>query len=202
MGETLLCIGYRSHLPYNRHLYLSGFPYDLTEDALRSRGIGVDKQGFDAAMARQKEAARAAWKGSGEAASEEVWFDIADREGASEFTGYTSTSGEGPVVAIVKDGAEVANAKAGDAVTILTNQTPFYGTSGGQTGDTGVITSTGGLKAKVIDTGKPLGRLHTHQSEVQAGEIAVGDTVQLMVDEERRTAIRANHSATNLINAA
>ena len=179
-----------------------GFPYDLTEDALRSRNIGVDKAGFDAAMTRQKEAARAAWKGSGEAASEEVWFDIADREGATEFTGYTSTSGEGTVVAIVKDGAEVASAKVGDSVTILTNQTPFYGTSGGQTGDTGLITSTGGLKAKVTATGKPLGRLHTHQATVQAGEIAVGYTVQLMVDEERRTAIRANHSAAHLVHAA
>ncbi|MEO0420654.1 MAG: alanine--tRNA ligase [Pseudomonadota bacterium] len=179
-----------------------GFPYDLTEDALRSRGLGVDRAGFDAAMERQKEAARAAWKGSGEAASEEVWFDIADREGATEFTGYSSTSGEGTVVAIVKDGTEVTTAKAGESATILTNQTPFYGTSGGQTGDTGVITSIDGLSAKVADTGKPLGRLHTHQVEVEAGQIAVGDTVQLTVDEERRTAIRANHSATHLVHAA
>ena len=179
-----------------------GFPYDLTEDALRSRGIGVDKGGFDAAMTRQKEAARAAWKGSGEAASEEVWFDIADREGATEFTGYSSTSGEGTVVAIVKDGAEVPSAKAGDSVTILTNQTPFYGTSGGQTGDTGTITALGGFAAKVTDTGKPLGRLHTHQAEVETGEASVGDTVQLTVDEDRRTAIRANHSATHLVHAA
>ena len=179
-----------------------GFPYDLTEDALRSRGIGVDKGGFDAAMTRQKEAARAAWKGSGEAASEEVWFDIADREGATEFTGYSSTSGEGTVVAIVKDGAEVPSAKAGDSVTILTNQTPFYGTSGGQTGDTGAITSLDGFAAKVTETGKPLGRLHTHQAEVETGEVSVGDTVQLTVDEDRRTAIRANHSATHLVHAA
>ncbi|MDJ0978020.1 MAG: alanine--tRNA ligase [Erythrobacter sp.] len=179
-----------------------GFPYDLTEDALRSRGIGVDKPGFDAAMTRQKEAARAAWKGSGEAASEEVWFDIADREGASEFTGYSATSGEGTVVAIVKDGAEVASAKAGESVTILTNQTPFYGTSGGQTGDTGVIATLEGFLAKVTDTAKPLGRLHAHRAEVESGALRVGDTVQLVVDEERRTAIRANHSATHLVHAA
>ncbi|MEO0871774.1 MAG: alanine--tRNA ligase-related protein, partial [Pseudomonadota bacterium] len=179
-----------------------GFPYDLTEDALRSRGIGVDRGGFDVAMALQKEAARAAWKGSGEAASEEVWFDIADREGASEFTGYSATSGEGTVVAIVKDGAEVESARQGDTVVILTNQTPFYGTSGGQTGDTGAITTQAGFRARVTDTAKPLGRLHTHQTEIEAGGVSVGDNVQLTVDAGRRAAIRANHSATHLVHAA
>ncbi|AOL95138.1 alanine--tRNA ligase [Porphyrobacter sp. LM 6] len=179
-----------------------GFPYDLTEDALRVRGIGVDKAGFDAAMARQKAAARAAWKGSGEAASGEVWFDIAEREGATEFTGYTSTSGEGRVVAIVKGGAEVQTAAAGDEVVILTNQTPFYGESGGQTGDAGSMASLAGLKASVTDTAKPLGRLHAHQVRIEAGEVAVGDTVELKVDVARRDQIRANHSATHLVHAA
>ncbi|MFY8194501.1 MAG: alanine--tRNA ligase-related protein, partial [Novosphingobium sp.] len=179
-----------------------GFPYDLTEDALRARGIGVDKPGFDAAMARQKAAARAAWKGSGEAASGEVWFDIAEREGATEFTGYASTSGEGRVVAIVKGGAEVQNAAAGDEVVILTNQTPFYGESGGQTGDAGSMASLAGLKAGVTDTAKPLGRLHAHQVRIEAGEVAVGDTVELKVDVARRDQIRANHSATHLVHAA
>ncbi|MEO0689042.1 MAG: alanine--tRNA ligase [Pseudomonadota bacterium] len=179
-----------------------GFPYDLTEDALRSRGLGVDRSGFDAAMARQKEAARAAWKGSGEAASDEVWFDIADREGASEFTGYGATSGEGTVVALVQEGTEVASVKAGDSVAILTNQTPFYGTSGGQTGDTGAISTQAGLSANVTDTSKPLGRLHVHHAQISAGEVKVGDTVQLVVDAERRSAIRANHSATHLVHAA
>ena len=179
-----------------------GFPYDLTEDALRARGIGVDKPGFDAAMARQKAAARAAWKGSGEAASGEVWFDIAEREGATEFTGYASTSGEGRVVAIVKGGAEVAEAEAGDEVVILTNQTPFYGESGGQTGDCGTLASIAGLKASVTDTAKPLGRLHAHQVHIEAGSVAVGDTVELKVDAERRDRIRANHSATHLVHAA
>ncbi|MEO1048347.1 MAG: alanine--tRNA ligase [Pseudomonadota bacterium] len=179
-----------------------GFPYDLTEDALRSRGLGVDRSGFDAAMARQKEAARAAWKGSGEAASDEVWFDIADREGASEFTGYGATSGEGTVVALVQEGTEVASVKAGDSVAILTNQTPFYGTSGGQSGDTGAISTQAGLSASVTDTSKPLGRLHVHHAQISAGEIKVGDTVQLVVDAERRSAIRANHSATHLVHAA
>ncbi|WP_017665326.1 alanine--tRNA ligase [Porphyrobacter sp. AAP82] len=179
-----------------------GFPYDLTEDALRARGIGVDRAGFDAAMARQKAAARAAWKGSGEAASGEVWFDIAEREGATEFTGYASTSGEGKVVAIVRGGAEVASASAGDEVVILTNQTPFYGESGGQTGDAGTIASLGGLRAHVTDTSKPLGRLHAHQVRIEAGAVSVGDTVELKVDAERRDRIRANHSATHLVHAA
>ncbi|QFT78198.1 alanine--tRNA ligase [Erythrobacter sp. THAF29] len=179
-----------------------GFPYDLTEDALRARGIGVDRAGFDAAMARQKAAARAAWKGSGEAASGEVWFDIAEREGATEFTGYASTTGEGTVVAIVKDGGEVQSAKAGEEVVILTNQTPFYGESGGQTGDTGTISTPDGLSAEVSDTSKPLGRLHAHHARIVSGEVSVGDNVQLEVDAERRTAIRANHSATHLLHAA
>lgn len=179
-----------------------GFPYDLTEDALRARGIGVDKAGFDAAMARQKAAARAAWKGSGEAASGEVWFDIAEREGATEFTGYTATSGEGRVVAIVKGGAEVAGALAGDEVVILTNQTPFYGESGGQTGDAGSMASLAGLRATVTDTAKPLGRLHAHYVRVETGAVAVGDNVQLDVDVARRDRIRANHSATHLVHAA
>ena len=131
-----------------------GFPYDLTEDALRARGIGVDKAGFDAAMAQQKAAARAAWKGSGEAAAGEVWFDIAEREGASEFTGYSSTSGEGKVVALVKGGEQVDSAGPGDEVTVLTNQTPFYGESGGQAGDTGTITGADGLKLSRIGNGQ------------------------------------------------
>jgi len=179
-----------------------GFPYDLTEDALRARGIGVDRAGFDAAMAQQKAAARAAWKGSGEAAAGEVWFDVAEREGASEFTGYTATSGDGRVVALVRDGKEVQSAKAGDSVVVLTNQTPFYGESGGQVGDAGTITGPGGLAIAVADTAKPLGRLHAHHGTVLAGTIAVGDTVHLEVDAARRDAIRANHSATHLLHAA
>jgi alanyl-tRNA synthetase len=184
-----------------------GFPYDLTEDALRSRGITVDRAGFDAAMARQKAAARAAWKGSGQSADGEVWFDIAEREGATEFTGYTSDSGEGRVVALVRDGQEVAFAEAGDAVTLLTNQTPFYGESGGQVGDAGLINgapggAAGDLRIAVTDTDKPLGRLHAMRGKVEAGTITVGDTVHLTVDIERREAIRANHSATHLLHAA
>ncbi|NML93340.1 alanine--tRNA ligase [Novosphingobium olei] len=179
-----------------------GFPYDLTEDALRARGISVDRDGFDAAMAQQKAAARAAWKGSGQAADSEVWFDIAERHGATEFTGYTATTGEGVVVALVKDGKEVAEAGVGEEVVILTNQTPFYGESGGQMGDTGTISTNEGLKIVIGDTSKPLGRLHAHQGKVEAGTVKVGDAVLLAVDVERRDATRANHSATHLLHAA
>ncbi len=179
-----------------------GFPYDLTEDALRSRGIAVDKDGFDSAMAQQKAAARAAWKGSGEAAAGEVWFDLAERIGATEFTGYTSTTGEAQIVAILKDGKEVDSATAGDNVTILTNQTPFYGESGGQMGDAGTITGADGLKIAIADTSKPLGRLHAHSGTVESGSVKVGDAVALAIDVARRDAIRANHSATHLLHAA
>jgi len=179
-----------------------GFPYDLTEDALRAHSIEVDRAGFDAAMAEQKANARAAWKGSGQKASEEVWFDIADALGGTEFTGYTSVEGEGQVVAIVKDGVRVERAGAGDSVVILTNQTPFYGESGGQMGDAGSVTNDKGLKAIVEDTSKPLGRLHAHHAKIEAGELAVGDSVHLVVDVARRDQVRANHSATHLLHAA
>jgi alanyl-tRNA synthetase len=178
-----------------------GFPYDLTEDALRPQGMAVDREGFDAAMKRQKDAARAAWKGSGAKASDDVWFDIAEELGGTEFTGYTATDGEGQVVALVKDGARVDKAGPGDEVFILTNQTPFYGESGGQMGDAGVI-SGDKVKAVVSDTSKPLGRLHAHHARIESGELAVGDTVKLAIDVARRDAIRANHSATHLLHAA
>ena len=179
-----------------------GFPYDLTEDALRSRGLTVDRAGFDAAMAEQKAAARAAWKGSGEKASDEIWFDIAEKAGNTEFIGYATTQGEGEVLAIVKDGVNFDSAAAGDTVTIVTNQTPFYGESGGQMGDAGRITTQGGFVAVVDDTAKPLGRVHAHHATIEAGSIKVGDTVHLSVDVERRDRIRANHSATHLLHAA
>jgi alanyl-tRNA synthetase len=210
LDETTSGMGEGGELPGETAFKLYdtyGFPYDLTEDALRSRGIAVDRAGFDAAMAQQKAAARAAWKGSGQAADGEAWFDIAEREGASEFTGYTATSGEGRVVALVRDGQEVRFAEAGDDVIVLTNQTPFYGESGGQVGDSGLITGapgggSGELRLVVADTAKPLGRLNAMRGKVEAGTITVGDTVQLTVDVERRDAVRANHSATHLLHAA
>ncbi|MEO0440761.1 MAG: alanine--tRNA ligase, partial [Pseudomonadota bacterium] len=179
-----------------------GFPYDLTEDALRARSLGVDRSGFDAAMEQQKAAARAAWKGSGDQASETVWFDIAEQHGGTEFTGYTAEEGEGVIVALVKDGTEISDAKAGDDIIILTNQTPFYGESGGQMGDAGVVSGAGGFHAVISDTSKPLGRLHAHHAKIDKGEIAVGDTIHLEVDGARRTQLRANHSATHLLHKA
>ena len=198
MGEGATLPGATAFKLYDTY----GFPYDLTEDALRGQGLLVDRAGFDAAMAGQKAAARAAWKGSGDKASEEVWYDVAESEGGTEFTGYTSTKGEGQVVALVKDGARVDSASAGETVTILTNQTPFYGESGGQMGDIGAISTLEGLSAEVTDTSKPLGRLHGHKAVIKAGSVKVGDTVQLVVDVDHRDRVRANHSATHLLHAA
>jgi len=179
-----------------------GFPYDLTEDALRAQDLAVDRAGFDAAMAEQKAAARAAWKGSGEKASDEIWFDIAEEHGGTEFIGYGAHEGEGRVIALVRDGRRVDSAKAGEDVVILTNQTPFYGESGGQMGDVGVISGEGGFAATVSDTTRPLGRLHAHKAKVESGVVKVGDAVHLGVDAGHRARIRANHSATHLLHAA
>ena len=178
-----------------------GFPYDLTEDALRAQGLGIDQAGFETAMNNQKAMARAAWKGSGAKASDDVWFDIAERVGSTEFTGYTANEGEGQVVALVNDGVEVQSAVANDTVTVITNQTPFYGESGGQMGDAGVISSTN-MRGEVTDTAKPLGRLHAHQVTIGTGEIKVGDFVTLKIDTTRRDSLRANHSATHLLHAS
>jgi alanyl-tRNA synthetase len=179
-----------------------GFPYDLTEDALRARGLNVDRAGFDTAMAAQKAAARAAWKGSGARASEDIWFDLAEEHGATEFTGYSGDEGEGVVLAIVKDGSRVENAEIGDTIEILLNQTPFYGESGGQIGDTGKLITLKGFVGDVEETSKPLGKLHVLRTKVVAGELTVGETAHQVVDAERRNRVRANHSATHLLHAA
>ena len=179
-----------------------GFPYDLTEDALRAQGLGVDRAGFDEGMAKQKAMARAAWKGSGETASDDIWFDIADELGSTEFTGYVSTQGEGQVIALIKDGKRVDTLASGDVGIILTNQTPFFAESGGQSGDAGTILGENGFSAAVADTGKPLGRLHAHHVTVHGGTISNGQSVQLTVDVDRRNRTRANHSATHLLHAA
>ena len=179
-----------------------GFPYDLTEDALRANGFGIDKAGFDAAMQAQKDRARAAWKGSGAKASDDIWFDIAERTGSTEFTGYNANKGEGQVVAIVKDGAETNQAAHDDEVIIITNQTPFYGESGGQMGDTGTLITSDGFAATVSDTTKPLGKLHAHHAKILQGSIEVGDFVSMAIDSDRRDNLRSNHSATHLLHAA
>lgn len=177
-----------------------GFPLDLTQDALRERGMTVDTDGFDAEMDAQKAKARAAWAGSGEAADASVWYDVAETYGATDFLGYDTETAEGQIVTLVQDGAPVQTAKPGQSVQIALNQTPFYAESGGQVGDTGVIrTETG--SAAVTDTRKAAG-VFIHFAEVTEGEIATGQAAMLEVDRARRTDIRANHSATHLLHEA
>ena len=178
-----------------------GFPLDLTQDALRARKIGVDLPGFDAAMAKQKSDARAAWSGSGDSGTETHWFGLKERVGATEFLGYATERVEAKVLAILKDGTEVERADAGDKVALILNQTPFYGESGGQVGDTGTMRGTDGTLL-VGATGKKLGDLFVHEGVVHDGTIAVGDVVDCAVDHARRGAIRANHSATHLLHEA
>ena len=175
-----------------------GFPLDLTQDALREKGMAVDVAGFNMSMEEQRTKARSAWSGSGDAASEKVWFDIREEHGATEFLGYTADEAEGTVVAIVKDGESVDSAEEGEDVAILTNQTPFYGESGGQMGDTGTLKNAS-FAAEVTDTGKLLGALHVHKATVSAGSLALGDTLHMAVDTERRSRLRANHSATHIL---
>ena len=175
-----------------------GFPLDLTQDALREKGRSVETEGFDAAMAEQKAKARASWAGSGEAQDATIWYDIAEKHGVTEFLGYDTETAEGQIVALVKDGAEVKSAS--DTVQIVTNQSPFYAESGGQVGDQGIIrTDTG--KARVTDTRKVAG-VFIHVAEVTEGSIQSGQPAKLEVDHNRRTAIRANHSATHLLHEA
>jgi len=178
-----------------------GFPLDLTQDALKSRGIGVDISAFTDAMDRQREKARAAWAGSGEAATESVWFPLREKLGATEFLGYETESAEGAVATLLQDGKEVLSLKAGDTGAIVLNQTPFYGESGGQVGDIGLMTGEG-VKFRVSDTQKKAGDLFVHQGTVEQGTLKVGAALQLKVDHARRSSIRANHSATHLLHEA
>jgi alanyl-tRNA synthetase len=179
-----------------------GFPLDLTEDALRARGIGVDTKGFAAAMEKQKAEARASWAGSGEAQTESIWFELREELGATEFLGYTADRAEAVVEALVVDGMVVDSAAAGAEVAIVVNQTPFYAESGGQIGDTGNITTDEGARATVRDTQKRANGLFVHFARVDVGSISVGDRVSLLIDVGRRNAIRGNHSATHLLHAA
>ncbi|WP_407975623.1 alanine--tRNA ligase [Brucella pseudogrignonensis] len=178
-----------------------GFPLDLTQDALRQRGVTVDTDGFNVAMERQKAEARANWTGSGEAATETIWFGIKDKVGATEFLGYETESAEGVIAALVRDGAEVASAAEGETVSVVVNQTPFYGESGGQQGDTGTISGEG-FVITIKDTQKKGEGLFVHTGEITKGSAKVGEPVELKVDGERRTRIRSNHSATHLLHEA
>ena len=179
-----------------------GFPLDLTQDALRARGIEVDTSAFETAMERQKDEARRAWKGSGEAATETVWFEVREQVGATEFLGYDTEVAEG-VVKVVISGGKVAKAlKTGDEGALVLNQTPFYGESGGQVGDRGVIKGPKGAVFRVTDTQKKLGDLFVHVGVVESGGFATGDAVALNVDHSRRGATRSNHSATHLLHEA
>ncbi|WP_298835919.1 alanine--tRNA ligase [uncultured Roseobacter sp.] len=177
-----------------------GFPLDLTQDALRDQGRAVDTDGFDTAMAEQKAKARAAWSGSGEAADATVWFDVADKHGTTDFLGYDTESAEGQITAIVSGGAETDSASQGDTVQIALNQTPFYAESGGQVGDSGMLTTPGG-SVEITDTRKTAG-VFLHTGRVIKGTVRTGEAAVLEVDHARRTAIRANHSATHLLHEA
>lgn len=177
-----------------------GFPLDLTQDALREKGRGVDQHGFDAAMAEQKAKARAAWAGTGETADASLWFDLAEQGGVTEFLGYETETAEGEVQALVRDGAAVGDAQTGQKVQIVVNQTPFYAESGGQVGDAGWVRTDTGL-AHVTDTKKMAG-VFIHIAEVTEGAILKGQPAKLEVDHGRRTTIRANHSATHLLHEA
>jgi alanyl-tRNA synthetase len=179
-----------------------GFPLDLTRDILRGQGRGLDQAGFDAAMAHQRETARKAWAGSGEAATEALWFELREKFGATEFLGYDTESAEAQVLAIVSEGELVEMAQAGAEVQIVTNQTPFYGEAGGQIGDTGLLFTGAGAEIEVTDTQKKLGDFIVHSGKVTHDGIKVGGAVELRVDGARRTGLRAHHSATHLMHEA
>jgi alanyl-tRNA synthetase len=178
-----------------------GFPLDLTQDALRPRGIGVDLAAFNDAMEQQRAKARASWAGSGEAADEAVWFGVRERVGGTEFLGYETEGAQGIVAALVRDGREVTSLKKGESGAVVLNQTPFYGESGGQVGDTGTMTGDG-VRFKVTDTQKHLGDVFVHLGTVEEGTLTVGMALALEVDHRRRGAIRKNHSATHLLHEA
>jgi alanyl-tRNA synthetase len=179
-----------------------GFPLDLTQDVLRSQGRAVDEAGFKASMDEQRRKARESWAGSGEVGTEKLWYEVKDELGATEFFGYDTEVAEGKVTALIKGDARVESAAAGEEILVVVNQTPFYGESGGQAGDTGVIFSANGAEFTVSDTQKKLGAVWAHVGAVTKGSLKVGDVVELRVDSARRSAIRANHSATHLLHEA
>ncbi|MGH6968806.1 MAG: alanine--tRNA ligase [Stellaceae bacterium] len=179
-----------------------GFPLDLTEDVLRGRGRKVETAGFDAAMARQRAEARKWWVGSGEAATDQLWFALREELGATEFLGYDATEAEAKILAIVRNGKRVDAVKVGDEAAIVVSQTPFYGESGGQMGDTGALFAAKGGEFAVIDTQKRAGEMFVHLGKMARGGFTVGDTVELRIDAVRRDNLRANHSVTHLLHQA
>ncbi len=179
-----------------------GFPLDLTEDALRARSIDVDTAAFQTAMEKQKAEARKAWKGSGEAATETVWFDVLETAGATDFLGYDTETAEGEIRSVLRGGKTVKSLKAGDEAQIVLNQTPFYAESGGQVGDSGVIRGPRNSMFRVSDTQKKVGDLIVHFGTVEKGSFKPGEAVELTVDHGRRSATRSNHSATHLVHEA
>ena len=179
-----------------------GFPLDLTQDALRERGLSVDEEGFETAMEKQRAEARANWSGSGQTATETIWFDIRQDIGMTEFVGYQGAKAEAKISAIIIDGQRTDKANAGQEASVIVNQTPFYAESGGQAGDQGTLKSENSATMTVTNTLKKLGDMHVHIGEVQSGELAVGDIVHLAIDDSRRIKIRSNHSATHLLHEA
>ncbi|HKF70362.1 MAG TPA: alanine--tRNA ligase-related protein, partial [Stellaceae bacterium] len=179
-----------------------GFPLDLTQDILRARGMRVDTEGFDREMEAAKERSRASWIGSGEAATEQLWFELRDKLGATEFLGYDTDMAEGRVTAIVVDSKSVDRMEAGTKASLVLNQTPFYGESGGQMGDSGAIFSAEGAEFAVEDTQRRAGELIVHIGALARGKLAIGDAVELRIDGERRRKLRANHSVTHLLHQA
>ena len=198
LGETEALPGGVAFRLYDTY----GFPLDLTQDALREQGRAVDLAGFETAMAEQRTRARAAWSGTGDAATERVWFEIREQVGATEFQGYTTETAEAQILALVIGGMQVQRAEAGDKISVILNQTPFYAESGGQVGDAGIITGAGGMRIAITDTQKRAGDLFVHSGVVEAGTVTVGAPVRAELDHIRRGAIRAHHSATHLLHEA
>lgn len=175
-----------------------GFPLDLTEDILKNQNRSVDRKGFEDNMARQKEEARKAWKGSGDQATDEIWFDVKEQSGFAEFLGYDTNQAQGEITALVANNKIVDQIDTGKEAIIITNQTPFYGESGGQIGDKGVIIINNSF-FEVHDTQKKLGDLFIHIGQVKKGSFKKGDVVDLKIDDIRRKNLRAHHSATHLL---
>ena len=175
-----------------------GFPLDLTEDILRNKSLSIDTKKFQSLMQESRELAKKNWKGSGDAAVEDIWFGIKDKLGATEFLGYETNQAEGVILSLLKDNKEVKDLKSNDEGMIITNQTPFYGESGGQVGDTGEIIS-GDFRFEVTDVQKKLGDLFVHYGKVISGSIKLNDSVEMKINETRRNDTRAYHSATHLL---